>query len=1650
MSNAIDTRIVELQFDNMQFQREVSNSISSLKNLDNQLMLKNGTGGFDAVQRSAGKLDFSGVQKQTGLIETALEKVKGVGVGVFSALTDAAGMFVKGASLVTGVLNTGVVAKSIQGGWNRASNIGKAKFQLEGLGVKWEQISDSLNFAVDNTAYGLDAAAVAASSLVASGVQLGDEMSTSLRAISGVAAMTNSTYEDTARIFTTIAGNGRLMGDQLNQLAGRGLNVAAELGKAMGKTEAEIREMVSKGEIDFKTFSDIMYESFGEHAVKANETFSGSLANMNAALSRTTADFFLQIRGKDGLVPIFNDLRTIINDLNKQTNPLMHILKDEKGNEVNGTIIQGVLDGLGQIHKALQTESGDGSFIKDFGNMMTAMQPNLEGFFGFVNDGLYNFTRFFFDLGQTFMILQTNLQPILGALGDAFKEVFGEHAFGDMALNMDKGMVKLNQFLRRMKPTEEQLAKIKEVAIPVFQALQKVTDVIGDLVHKGLDGIITGGRSVFNWFQDLSSKADGAGSALDTLKDKIKGIFGAGGGGGESEGVLGFISRIKDRLIEVADGVKNGDIDIMGSITEGIQNAWDLIHKTLDPQELSQLVNSLMSVITPILGVIMQFRGADIMNQLALIPDRLLTQMKTVSSIPMKFGEVLTSISAGISRLTRSVARKQTSEALVNYAKAIAILAASLIALTFVDPNKLLGAVVAIAALALVLEMMMAIGDKIAGLSSLSNALDFGALATAMVPMTIALDLMAVAVAKLGKLDEGQVEQGIVAVGKMMLLMTIMAYVLSGAKGFVGAAAGMVIAAAALLVMQVALKKFAELDSGTFEDGINRIAFALIALAGGIFIAASASGSAIRAAVGIGILVLALNGMLMLIRGFGSINVDQIIIALSTIGIVLLGLGIAVKAFSSADMTKGAANLNSAMGALGLMALVLNAIAFAITNVMNASGGNLEILITTLVGLAGVIIVMAVALEVLSKGAVGYEAGAASLLIMSAALLVLARTITILAAIPWDQLIMSFLKLFAAVVVLALIGVIADGLAAPLLSLAVTLGALAVSLLAGSAAIFLFAQGLQIIATLGGAAAENIAYTLIRIAQAISDNRETIVNAAATIGEAAGTALMGALKGVLMGLGDIIATAIPAMAGFLSAHSGDILTIGQELGKIVLTGLGQALLEIPGMIVDAMMSIPASPEMTGLDPQTFAEVYGDYAGEGVNQGNEQAAEQLASNDALQTAQEEKAQEAGEAAKEPMASALTESVNAAQEEAAANVEPFDWSDLLTGNVALDELKENLLGDMEGIGGGLGDSLLNGVSENPIDMGSLMSNLGVDESAMSGQFNDLGNSMGASLSDGLGSGLSNMGAEGGGAVSSALDTQLAEAEGRTGDFEAAGQNIGTSFGNGVNSGIEMTDIGAGINSTVQQMDAAASPASESGRKVGNQFASGEAVGIVGGGGNVSSAARIITSGASGGAGGWGSGHSVGSSFASGMASGIYSGSGAVAAAARSIVASALAAARSAAHSHSPSRLTMKQGRDFTAGYAIGIRNTVGMVRSASREMVGEGLNAVNGMMLNANDILDLVDWDAEPTITPVLDLSEVERGVGIMDSMMVSNQVRSAAHASRIYSDRNAEPLPTTQNTTNINVQLDWRAGASVNQVVQELASQLSLYKATEGR
>ena len=294
MSN-VDTRVVEMQFDNKQFEKDMATTVKSLKNFEDLLQKSTvNTKAFDNLTKSVSsinteikKVDFSGLSESISKIASRFSLFGNIVFSTVDKLTkDAIAGIEKGLNSVYDTVMTK--------GMNRALNIEQAQFQLQGLlkdSKKVSAVMDDVSYAVNGTAYGLDEAAKVASQLAASNVKAGTEMKTALRGISGVAAMTSSSYEEIGRIFASIAGQGRVMGDQFNQIAARGLNAKATLASFLNTTEKNITEMTSKGQIDFKTFAAAMDQAFGKQATKANETFTGALSNVKAALGRIGAGF---------------------------------------------------------------------------------------------------------------------------------------------------------------------------------------------------------------------------------------------------------------------------------------------------------------------------------------------------------------------------------------------------------------------------------------------------------------------------------------------------------------------------------------------------------------------------------------------------------------------------------------------------------------------------------------------------------------------------------------------------------------------------------------------------------------------------------------------------------------------------------------------------------------------------------------------------------------------------------------------------------------------------------------------------------------------------------------------------------------------------------------------------------------------------------------------------------------------------------------------------------------------------------------------------------------------------------------------------------------------------------------------------------------
>lgn len=583
MGTTIDKNIVQMIFDNAGFEDGVSETMSMIDKLKSSFDFSKAEKSFDGLTSAANNIDLSGISSALDNISSRFSTW-----GIIASTTIA--------KITNEALNgLGSIAKkitnmAISGGISRAMNIEKAKFQLQGLGIVWDDIKDDIDYGVKDTAYGLDAAANVASQLVASGVQLGDDMKASLRGISGVAAMTNSTYEEIGSIFTTVAGQGQLMTMQLRQLETRGLNAAAQLGEQLGKSEAEIREMVHKGQIDFATFSKAMNDAFGEHAKEANRTFTGVISNIRSALSRIGAEFIQPLIENDGpIVQLLEAVRVMINNIKSEIVPL--------ANYFTSNVIE--------MAKVVQ------KFVESI---------NVEGMFDKVTYAFGGFVRIL-------KALAPSVQKVGKMVKSAFNTVFPKKDIKEFRKQVDDVVNAVKKF--KIKPNT--LRQIQNIALGIFNAMKLGIKVIKNLVKasKPLIGVIksiasfglktastigqiitviAGGTAAFEDFEEVASRvSEAVKKAIGRIKDSIdwgfeliannKIAFGLAEliGGTLVDSIYGLIdvfealtgmdlSGFKESLGSIFTGISESFTDFVASISEGgnvfesiVDFIWDIL-----------------------------------------------------------------------------------------------------------------------------------------------------------------------------------------------------------------------------------------------------------------------------------------------------------------------------------------------------------------------------------------------------------------------------------------------------------------------------------------------------------------------------------------------------------------------------------------------------------------------------------------------------------------------------------------------------------------------------------------------------------------------------------------------------------------------------------------------------------------------------------------------------------------------------------------------------------------------------------------------------------------------------------------------------------------------------------------------------------------
>lgn len=567
---SVDNRIVKLQFDNKQFEQGVSQSMSTLDKLEEKLQFKKSAKGFQTLQNAA---DSVGFDKLVAAIESINGKLSATGILAAKFVSNIADSIASGVKKI----EQASIGQIKSGGWARAMKIENAKFAVQGLKGDWDELYKAIDYSVSGTAYGVDAAAKAASTLMASGVdymkvvdtkngQQLTQMHKSLRAISGVAAQTNSEFDDIAHIFTTVAGNGRLMADQLNQLSGRGMNAAAILGEQLGMSEAAIREATSKGQIDFQTFADAMDKAFGDHAKDANKTFTGSLSNMKAALSRFGAVF---------ATPIIQKTNTFFIALTGKINEMKKAIADVTE---NGKILE---------------ERLESHFAKMWENLITLGSTLINSidltWFEKLADSADSFVK---RLSDAFEIMNAFASSFSTDTNKTAKKVYDTTSITEGELDVVEKIIK-GQFgngAKRKKELEQYLkANEMDYDPDKLQAYVNVLSKVGYILEKsGIKKVKEAGkesedyakkqRDIIRIFSNIYLSIHNFNAALSKLKDNFSQYLGA---------ILkpfGGLSGIVIKLTDLMNSLVLSFTDLVNALkpTEGVLAGFYLVGEALN------------------------------------------------------------------------------------------------------------------------------------------------------------------------------------------------------------------------------------------------------------------------------------------------------------------------------------------------------------------------------------------------------------------------------------------------------------------------------------------------------------------------------------------------------------------------------------------------------------------------------------------------------------------------------------------------------------------------------------------------------------------------------------------------------------------------------------------------------------------------------------------------------------------------------------------------------------------------------------------------------------------------------------------------------------------------------------------------------------
>lgn len=1151
MSRTVDDRVVEMRFDNRQFEQNVQTSLSTLQKLKQSLKLEDSVKGLESIDSATKKVSFDSLANGVESVRVKFSALQVMAVTALQNITNSA--IDAGRRIVRSL-----TIEPVKDGFDEYElKMDSVQTIMASTGASLKEVNEylqDLNVYSDKTIYSFADMTNNIGKFTNAGVKLEDAVM-AIKGISNEAAVSGANANEASRAMYNFsqalsAGSVKLIDwksiENANMATVEFKNQLLKAAEAAGTVEKTSDGM-------YKVLTKDANGALMKGTISATQNFNDSLSHQwmtTEVLVNTLKDY------ADENTEIGKKAFAAAQDV-KTFTQLMDTLKEAVGS------------GWAQTWETL---FGD---FEEAKTLWTELSQVLGGFIDAQSDARNSMLQGWKDMGgredliDAFRNSFEGLTSVVKPVKEAFREIFPPMTAKNLA-NITKS---LKEFTSHLKLSESQSAKVKSTFKGFFAALD-----IGLTVIKAIAGGVKDLVVNFTGFGDeildvTGSWGDWVSGLRDTIKDTD--IFAR-----SVKKVTTFITpailKMKEFFSIVTEKIKMPSFDeflgILGTI-------WNVI--TTIGSKISEVCSGIGEVLAD------TFRSGDIAAGLDVLNGGLLAGIlmgikKFVGSIEDSFDEVndilgnVTGILDSVRGCFEAYQQNLKAGTLLKIAGAIGILAASILVIATIKPEKLTASLGAITALFGELMGSLAIFSKISGdLTGTFKA------CTAMISISTAVLILASALKKLSSIDPEGIVKGLTAIGGLMAELALFLNFAKLDGKMTSTSMGILILSSAMVVLASAVKKFGGMSWEEIGKGLASVGALLLEVSAFTKLTGSAK-KVISTATAMVILASSMKIFASAIKDFGNMSWER------------LGRGLAAMAGALAEVTIAMRLLPKNMISLSTGLLVVGAALKVLASALkNMSGMSWNEIARGLVAMGGSLTILAVALNVM-KGTIG---GSAAMIVAAGALAILAPTLKLLGTMSWDEIARGLVTLAGAFTIIGVAGLVLQPLVPAILGLSASFALLGVAalgigagLFAAGAGISAIATGLGMLATVttGSAAAIVAALTII-----ISGIASLIPAVAAKIGEAIivlckvitqGIPAIGeAIKAVVLTLVDVLVECVPALAdGALKLLAGVLDALVKYTPQIVdsvfqfligvLEGIAQNL---PGLIqaaVDVLMA----------------------------------------------------------------------------------------------------------------------------------------------------------------------------------------------------------------------------------------------------------------------------------------------------------------------------------------------------------------------------------------------------------------------------------------------------------------------------------------------